>query len=344
MAIDIESFILDLVKQIILNQLQQATSAQVSGVSSFAQQVANEQLARDLQSYQLETAIFQKLGQMDADLSNLISLTQQTGKPVTLPSRPPAGYGGPAPSDVATAVWDFASPTYGQQMIQVQDESFRVHQNMSATYAAFPTDFRKPGWWVAANWLSALPPSDSSFLPTVDYTTILPTDATPSDWLNRVYPGLFFTAGQDGRPFTSDPTADAFWFLELPQWEFDALKTQLQPLAVAGAPVWPGLAKVHLGAPVAFAGTFTVAGPMHGIIVDITSVAPRFGLFNYGGMPSYRNIGSFTFTDDRGEAEHYTALGFIHGVYAPRTMVEAASALFRADPSVVGTVTPWTIV
>lgn len=106
-------------------------------------------------------------------------------------------------------------------------------------------------------------------------------------------------------------------------------------------PIWPGISGAHLGTPVALAPLLTLAGPMSGVVVHITSVPAGQGSYDYNGLTEYRYIGSLTFRSDRGDAEHYQQLGFQSAIYTPRTMHLAASVHVRSYAGVTGTVTPW---
>lgn len=106
-------------------------------------------------------------------------------------------------------------------------------------------------------------------------------------------------------------------------------------------PIWPGITGVRLGTPVALTPMLTLAGPMNGVVVTITSVPAGQGSYDYNGLTEYRYIGSLTFLSDRGDAEHYQQLGFQSAVYTPRTMHSAASVHLRTYAGVSGTITPW---
>lgn len=126
---------------------------------------------------------------------------------------------------------------------------------------------------------------------------------------------------------------------------FQILKTQflnggISPLT---APVWPGLAHVTLGTPVAIAPIAqTVNGPLDGVIVSITGGFQNLPHYKLGAVDSYKAIGTVTFTTDNGQAEVFQLLGPTQAVVCPREMARAQTAEFRWLPGITGTITPWT--
>ena len=117
----------------------------------------------------------------------------------------------------------------------------------------------------------------------------------------------------------------------------------LTQLPASLAPVWPGITGVTLGAPVALSASVAIAGPMHGVIVAVTT--PPGGLSErlVGGQPYYYRLGEVAFSDDNGDLEAYQYLGWLAAVYLPRTMTVASNAYVRAIGGAAGTVTPFTI-
>lgn len=108
-------------------------------------------------------------------------------------------------------------------------------------------------------------------------------------------------------------------------------------------PVWPGLAGVVLGTPVSLDYTVEVAGPLHGIIVDVTSPPGKLSEHPIGGETYYYRLGEISFVNDQGQAEPFQYLGFPLAVYLPRTMSVAAGAILRVQGGAGGTATPFTI-
>lgn len=108
-------------------------------------------------------------------------------------------------------------------------------------------------------------------------------------------------------------------------------------------PIWPGIANVTLGTPVAISAGFTVAGPLDGLLIEISYVPPLTGRYLFDGVPSYTHIGQVAFVSDNGDYEYPQNLGFQNQLVTPKLMVRAQSAVVRAKQAVTGTVTPWTI-
>lgn len=106
-------------------------------------------------------------------------------------------------------------------------------------------------------------------------------------------------------------------------------------------PVWPGLAHVTMGAPVALGSSLVIPGPMHGIRVEITGTDPGTGFYDYDVDRCWRNIGAVSFVSDVGDHEHWQPLGFSRCVYVPQTMTYAASCKLHLGRGPVGTITPW---
>jgi hypothetical protein len=121
----------------------------------------------------------------------------------------------------------------------------------------------------------------------------------------------------------------------LPESAFTALKMR------TAAPVWPGLANVTLGAPVALGSDVTVAGPLDGLLIAVTTPPSGLGKFQMGGFTSYYSIGQVSFITDNGEAEPWQYIGFDVSLYCPRQQGRAASAILRVLAGAGGTATPW---
>ena len=106
-------------------------------------------------------------------------------------------------------------------------------------------------------------------------------------------------------------------------------------------PVWPGLANVTLGEPVALAQGVTITTPMDGVVVSITGASSGTMWFTYDDLRSWRNVGALTFLDEEGHAEGYQALGFTSEVYVPRRLKQASGVKVMGGRGVSGTITPW---
>lgn len=110
-----------------------------------------------------------------------------------------------------------------------------------------------------------------------------------------------------------------------------------------GPPVWPGIAGVDLGEPVAFDDVAVITGPMHGILVDYTTPPQKTDKWEVGTFANYGHAGQLAFVNDEGYAEAWQYLQWDKQVYVPRALSEAASVLLRPIAGQEGTVTPWTL-
>jgi hypothetical protein len=113
--------------------------------------------------------------------------------------------------------------------------------------------------------------------------------------------------------------------------------------ARAGAPVWPGLANVTLGTPVAIDRGVTITEPMDGVLIAITSVDPKQMFYTYDDVKAYRHTGALAFFSDNGDLEPWQQLGFTSAVYCPRQLSRAAGVKLMSPALTVGTITPWVV-
>lgn len=109
------------------------------------------------------------------------------------------------------------------------------------------------------------------------------------------------------------------------------------------APVWPGLGNVTIGAGVPLAPGFTVAGPLDGVLIEITSVPPQTGRYVFDGHSSWTHVGALSFVSDNGDFEPPQTFGFELAILTPKTMKRAASVAGRAKQALTGTCYPWSI-
>ena len=181
---------------------------------------------------------------------------------------------------------------------------------------------------------------------TLDFSTILASDATSADWLFRVYPTTPWTTFTNGILGVADPGANTFfWGVWLPQDLWLELKASLGlgPGSAHDPPLWPGLAGVTLGTPVAIATGVTITSPMAGVLILLSSVPLGRGSYLFDDKHSYLNLGALTFFSDNGDEEHPQNFGFETELYLVKTMAVAAGVKVRAVPGLAGTITPFTI-
>jgi hypothetical protein len=244
---------------------------------------------------------------------------------------------------IAFYVWINQGPVTGNAMNDLVENIWAFVQNRAGFTEATVNLANYP--WVL---MDADDPRSivggSELLPTLDYSTILESDATAVDWINRVQgAGTVFDGGA-GVPILSSADGHFFSVPSLDTAGFaDAKESLGLTPAVHGPPVWPGLAGVTLGTSVPLATGVTVTGPMQGVIIALTSVPTFKGQFLYDTDISYLTIGSLTFKSDNGQDEVAQGLGFTSALYLPKSMSVAAACLIRTAPGLVGTVTPFTI-
>lgn len=262
---------------------------------------------------------------------------------VPLPVTPPTGYGGDAGA-TAAAVWGdtaaYTTPQKGWFVNNAGAVAALKTIGFGTIYAQAPL-FSVV--WDAATSIFPNP----TVTPSPLLANVLPIDTVMS-FLTREAPLFAWSTWpyDSDYTFAEDPsTTLPAWIFRYSEPEFQALKLGMFPVsAVAGPPVWPGIANVALGSPTAISSQFTIDGPMDGVIVLITDVTISKIELAYDTATAIRNIGGLSFVNDNGDQEAFQLLSFTDQSYTPFTMRRAAGVRFRADPSVVGTVTPWTIV
>ena len=299
----------------------------------------------------LDETVFQRLTDLEtiinadqAALLAAIAACAQTGDPVVLPAIPPIGYGGMDASGfmaIHVPVGDY-SGAYAimsdlMSMLykrQYEMESSSIYDGQSSA-SLFRTKARELG---TVESIIIFP-----FL--VDWT-LLATAPHLMDFIEAQGWSYSFH-GQDGLNnlyiVTTDDSGDVQWNCTIAEPQYQVLRANLLA-SQSVAPVWPGLAGVTLGVPVAISAAFTITAPMHGVIVALTGEPTKSSFFSFDGVNSYRNLGALSFTTDDGEQEFSQSLGFTAGIYTPRVMAKASGVKVRAVGGVTGTVTPWVIV
>lgn len=282
-----------------------------------------------------------QLGSDVASLTLQISDLTDGTTPVSLPVVPPAGYAAPSGSDVADSVWEYnRSPLYSQA---------RNYLAAAGNWGAFSANLRWLGdenpYFVAVYGSADFTAGASDWVPVFDPLDILAGE-TILDCLTRQNPTWTvtnaFVAGGHVRLYFPGSAEIQEWLTTFDAAGFQAIKALLYPVALGdGAPLWPGLANVILGSPTALGMGVTIAGPMDGVLIEITGAPTKQGYFTFDTLRSYRNVGALAFLTDDGEAEFPQTLGFVSAVYAPKAMVQAGSVVIRCSEDVTGTCTPW---
>lgn len=176
--------------------------------------------------------------------------------------------------------------------------------------------------------------------PTGDWTDLLPAD-TRLTWLTRTEPSkVWHEEAIDGTVWCyyneASPYAEQVFFA-LTEMEFQGQKAT----RLAVAPIWPGLANVTLGDPVALGSDVTIPGPLDGVLIALTTPPSGLSSFSMGGQTWYYRAGQVAFVSDNGDTETWQYITWTNALYCPRAMVRAASAILRGLAGVEGTVTPW---
>ena len=121
-----------------------------------------------------------------------------------------------------------------------------------------------------------------------------------------------------------------------------ALASILAAIAALRLPaLWPGVAHRTLLAPVAISGDHSILGPMHGCLVELTTVGLDKRYWIAGDHTNYRYAGFVAFVSDSGQAEAHQYLEFNQHVYVPRSMVQAQRVLIHCSQGVQGIATPY---
>lgn len=285
--------------------------------------------------------ILTALANIDARLTAQIGSPQQSNKPVTLPVVPPAGYGGLSSSQTGDAVWLYATGFPSGNALGALAE---------IRYSLVQRDVANAGMAIAGQeeWWMTGPFYDSRFAPNptfetfpLDFTTILSTDATADAWLRRVQPALGWRIPDPGFPLLDGVDNFTYFLPRLTQDRFDAIKASRFPTTSLGAPVWPGLANVTLGAALALVDGLLIPGPLDGVVIAITAVPSPISYYPFGPLRSYVHVGGIAFVDDDGEAETVQPIGLNANVVCPKSMAQADHAYIRLQSGVIGTVRPW---
>lgn len=253
------------------------------------------------------------------------------------PAAPP-----PSAEDNALAVWSALDPNspgaaspYGDEQYEPYARALAMNQGGAVLVAA---SMHFTGWGYFG---SVHAPAELNDPPLPDWSAILATD-TRLSWLTRTEPR--FTWAEDPTThiitgYRTAGTGTVTFTFDMSEAEFDTL------VGVVGkaAPVWPGLASVTLGTPVALSENLTVAGPLDGLLISVTTPPSGLGRFVVGGHTWWFRAGHVAFVSDNGDVEAWQYLTWDQALYVPKTMAHAASALVRVLAGAGGLATPWTL-
>jgi len=240
------------------------------------------------------------------------------------------------PTDTTSAVWD--QLVYPNYPIRMQDVMRFLEQFEDIWDNSGALDL-----WEAPYFLLSIgvtpgtaPPAMPIRTPIWDMSQVEAADTLLSfvSRLNSYVTWTYHTGTGDHVTGQYNDGAGSIWTFttKLDEAAFQLLKRAY--LRSSGAPIWPGLAGVTLGTPQAITPpTQTLAGPMAGVIVDITGGTANLPHFLVGAMDSWKAVGTLMFESDHGDAETFQLLGPRQAIYTPRTMTQAQSCLLYTSPS-----------
>jgi len=275
-------------------------------------------------------------------ISTALATRQSGSSAVILPSTPPTGYGADN-NAIADAVWHYLVGGYTQAAGDLMLDAGMLAINLSSVRAHFPSG-KTRYFDIRGTWFSTSGADTDRDYPLFPIANILSTDVL-NVFLERESGFTGWTANDDGTwQVAQDVSGNDFTILTtITDAEFLVLRDGVAPVSLAGVPpVWPGIANVTLGTPLALADGITVPGPLHGVLLSITSVPYPISYYPFGALKSYVRAGAVIFVDDNGDGEFAQPLAVESGVICPKTMVRASSALVRLPSGVIGTITPWT--
>lgn len=190
-------------------------------------------------------------------------------------------------------------------------------------------------------WIEAIPPTDLTAI-TDKLDLIQPSTAADLTTLTNQITGVdnvvdaingVLGVVTDGGTLTLQMILDAI----------SALSDLVSALSPKTAPVWPSLAEVTLGTPVAFDGNVDVTAPMDGVLVNLTQSPTKTGHYALGNVDLWYGLGRIAFESDNGDVEPWQYLAYDNGLFAPKSMQHASAAHLQVLGGAEGTVTPWTI-
>jgi hypothetical protein len=269
------------------------------------------------------------------DIEVAVGTPAQAGVPVPIESG--------SVTDIQAAVWSYNVPGSTFNASDAIGAAGNLPLNLrdlATVPAAFSNYF-----WIVCDWSSWSVASHVTVQPQPLAANILPDD-TVLTWLQREVPSIAWAYGYWGADFVAGQEPDGYfieWVCKLTSADFDALKAAMFPETVRGAPVWPGLANVVLGATVALSDGLLLMGPLAGVIVTITSVPKPISYYPFGSIRSYVRAGAIVFTNDNGDSEFPSPFGPDDQVIVPVAMEVAGSCTVRLPSGVVGTITPWSL-
>jgi hypothetical protein len=251
----------------------------------------------------------------------------------------------PTPAEVADGVWNAVDPltdptvprTFGQHANRVGVFADSLEHGLSLP-ALVPEHFhvefvdqQKVGLRNLFN------------RPETPWADVLPSD-TRMSWLARNNPEFTWGYATDSTTVVGNSTDP---LCSNNRWAFDLTEAEFQSIANigprAGMPIWPGIANVTLGTPIALAAHIHSYEPCHGVILNITTWPEAYSRYDWGDTDQYPRAGYISFTNDDGDQTAVLSLTFPWETIMCPLMVKAMGFYVRTRPAVVGTITPFLI-
>jgi hypothetical protein len=244
----------------------------------------------------------------------------------------------------ADAVWAYAiADEYGYTTRNALQTAYAIADNQRGWSSAPMRS--APGF--VLSWMTSLGAWQYAQVPAApapSWADLVPGESR-FQWLQRTDAVLYWQVDANGEPYgqtAGDAHPDTYKVtMSMSEAEFQLLARAQR--GTGTAPIWPGLANVTLGTPVALTSDLTVDGPLDGLIVSITTPPTGLGKFTFGGFTAYYKVGEVSFVSDNGEAEPWQYLAFDQALYCPKAMSRAASASLRVLAGAAGTATPWVV-
>lgn len=247
------------------------------------------------------------------------------------------------PNIDADTIWQWRPQVGDEQMYTLLQDAGRFSSRYADLGAIAVQN--APGFLLTGPWAA----SDANELPT-DYPAVdwsgIAADDTIESYLDTADPAHNWTTdtntGMVAAESTHANSVGWYWVCRFTPAEFEKLKAAT-PAETTGAPVWPGIAGVTLGTPVAITGVHDIITPMDGVIITITTPPTRLGQRLLGTEPYDYGIGELAFDDGDGNVEMWQYMGFRTMILTPKSMATAGGCHLRLLGGAEGTLTPWTL-
>ena len=288
-------------------------------------------------------ALESQIDNLGADLTASIADLQLAAEPVVLPTTPPTGYGGGSGGSSAADIWNYQYPPGSGNIMGDKVRKAGRFAEFVAQDTWFPHAYFK---YVGHHFDYSNATTDPSTYPplVIDPSTILSTDDTIVDWLNRTVSG-FTWSYLNGQVVSFDHTviSDEWWVCTITDLEFQQYKGAAPAVIANMPPIWPGIANVTFLDAYEIDRQMYVNIPHHGVLCTITAAPDRLPFYVFNTWKSYKFLGQISFWNDDGDSEPPQTLAHQFGVFVPKTMTIAEGFSAHTTGGVEGTITPWVI-